>query len=164
MNAISNPKHLLKKIRCKYIQIQILQHLNRINFIHIFQYNKKYQKLFDIKKEEYKKESYKIEIEIIPLNNKNLKFINIRQGHKAYFKIYFNDSHKEINTTKISKTDKVKKIKIEIDYKNNFLFGLFSECKYIKKINFLRFNSLIWKGERISSFTNSYYIYVLSFS
>ena len=140
MKNNSNKKSLIKKIRSEYIVKQILEHLNRIRLLAISQYNKKYQKMFDIQKEEYKKESYRIEIEIIPVVDGKGKFINIRKGYEAHFKIYFNYNRQEVNKTKILKKDKVGKIKVVIDYKNNAFYGLFSECKCIKKIKFLKFN------------------------
>jgi len=53
---------------------------------------------------------------------------------------YFNNNNEEVNKTKILKKDKVRKIKVVIDYKNNAFYGLFSGCKCIKKIKFLKFN------------------------
>ena len=140
MKKHSTKNHLIKKIRCEYIVIQILEHLNKIRLMEISRYNKKYQKMFDIQKEDYKNESYKIEIEIIPSSKEKGKFINIRKGHEEYFKIYFNNNRQEVKKTRIFKKDKVEKIKIIIDYKNNSFYGIFSDCKCIKKIKFLKFN------------------------
>ena len=60
--------------------------------------------------------------------------------HEPYFKIYFNDSRQERKEQRIKKKDKVGRIKIIIDHQNNAFYGLFRECKCIKKIKFIKFN------------------------
>ena len=133
-------KNLLEKVRSKYILIQILDNLNKIRLLKISNYNKKLQKLYDIKIEDYKQESFKIILEIFPLEKQGGKFINIRKGYESHFKIYFNNNRKEVQTQKVYKKDKVYKIKVIIDYKNNSFSGLFNGCKVIEKIKFIKFN------------------------
>ena len=131
---------LLQKVRSKYILKQILYHLNHFQLMQIVRYNKKLQKLYDLKIDNYKKESLRLEIEVYPVENGKGKFINIRKGHEPYFKIYFNNKEQEVKTQKILKKDKVWKIKILIEYNNNAFYGLFKDCKCIKKIKFIKFN------------------------
>ena len=77
-------------------------------------------------KADYEREYLKIAIEIIPEENKYGTFINIRQYYKSYIHIYFNDnSQNEIKKYNITKDDKVKKIKIIIDYNVKSLAGFF---------------------------------------
>ena len=130
----------LAKVRSKYILKQILEYLNKIKLLQIIRYNKALRKEFDIHIEDYKKESWKIEIELILTEDARGKFINIRKGHESFFKIYFNNNRQERKEQKIRKKDKVGRIKIIIDYQNNAFFGLFKDCKCIKKINFIKFN------------------------
>ena len=128
------------KVRSKYILKQIFDYLNKYKLLQIIRYNKNLRKEFNINNEDYKIESWKIEIQLILKENARGKFINIRKGHESYFKIYFNDSKQERKEQRINKKDKVGRIKIIIDHQNNAFYGLFKECKCIKKIKFIKFN------------------------
>ena len=113
-----NKNDVLKKIKSKYIVMRIFENLKQIKLLDIIHYNKKYQKLMNIKLKDYKNKFAKIEIEIIPKENTYGKFINIySQLIKSNIHIYFNDSKEETNKNEITKNDKVTKIKIIIDYK-----------------------------------------------
>ena len=143
---------ILKKIRSKYIAIKIFNNLKQNKLLDVIHYNKNYQKLMKIKLKDYKNEFSKIEIEIIPKENIYGKFINFSKN----IQIYFNDNKKEIEKRKIIKEDKVTKIKIIINHKIKSLSELFSRCKCIKKINFIRFkrddiNDMSWMFCRCSS-------------
>ncbi len=127
---------ILKKIRSKYIAIKIFNNLQQNKLLDLIHYNKHYQKLMKIKLKDYKNEFSKIEIEIIPKENTYGKFINFSKN----IQIYFNDNKKEIEKRKITKDDKVTKIKIIINHNIKSLSDLFSRCKCIKKINFIKFN------------------------
>jgi len=129
---------LLINIRSKYITKRIFSYLKQSKLLSIMQYNKKYQKLMNIKLEDYKNEFFKIEIEVIPKENSYGKFINADLNKSIH--IYFNDNEKEIKKKKITKKDNVKKIKIIFDNKIKSLAWFFSGCKCIKKINFIKFN------------------------
>ena len=108
----------IKKIRSEYIIKKIFENLEQNRLINVIHYNKKYQKLMNIKLKDYKNKFSKIEIEIIPKENTYGKFINIySQIIKPNIHIYFNDSKEETNKNEITKDDKVTKIKIIIDYK-----------------------------------------------
>ena len=66
---------------------------------------------------EYSETFTPIELEIIPTKDIYGEFININKNDKLYYHIYFNDNKEEIkNKYKIKKKDKVRKIKIIIDY------------------------------------------------
>ena len=51
---------LLQKVRSKYILKQIFYHLNHFQLMQIVCYNIKLQKLYDLKIENYKKESLRL--------------------------------------------------------------------------------------------------------
>ena len=114
-NKYNNP---LAKIRSKYIVINIFEHLRSDKLLDLIRYNKKYQKLMNKKLIHYKKEFSKIEIELIPKENKYGKFINIsNKSFRSNIHIYFNDNKDEIKKETITKDDKVTKIKIIMNYK-----------------------------------------------
>ena len=131
-----NKNDLLQKIRSKYIVKIIFDNLKQNKLLNIFHYNKKYQKLMNIKLNDYIIEFSKIEIEIIPKENEYGKFINSIVNAQ----IYFNDNEKEIKKKKITKKDNVTKIKIVLNNKIKSLSILFYYCKCIKKIKFIKFN------------------------
>jgi len=137
-----NKNETLVKIRSKYIIIKIFENLDENRLLNIIHYNKKYQKLMNKKIKDYKNAFSTIEIEIIPKENTYGKFFsNYSKSVKSNIKIYFNDDYKkEIKTNKITKDDKVKKIKIIINHKIKSLCEFFYNCKCIKKINFIKFN------------------------
>jgi len=129
-------------IKSKYILKQIFDNLNKNRFLKIMNYNKKIQNRLDININNYKKfsETYTtIEIEIIPIKNlteKSNSFIkNLDNIH-----VYFNDNKKEeVKKYDITANDKVKKIKVLIDYQIKLLRGLFKYCKCIESISFIKF-------------------------
>ena len=73
----------------------------------------------------------------------NLRHSNLfvfDENDKLYYHIYFNDNKEQIkNKYKIDEEDKVKKIKIIIDYQVKSFKYLFSWCKCIESINFKKF-------------------------
>ena len=131
-----NKNNILKKIKSKYIVMRIFENLKQIKLLDIIHYNKKYQKLMNIKLKDYKNKFLNIEIEVIPKENEFGKFINYLNKN---IQIYFNDNYEEIKKNQIDKDDKVEKIKIILNHKIKSLSNLFNYCKCIKKINFIRF-------------------------
>ena len=131
-----NKNDVLKKIKSKYIVMRIFENLKQIKLLDIIHYNKKYQKLMNIKLKDYKYEFLNIEIEVIPKENEYGKFINFLNKN---IHIYFNDNNKEIKKKEITKDDKVTKIKIILNHKIKSLSELFYCCRCIKKINFIKF-------------------------
>ena len=135
-----NKNCFLIKIKSKYIIKKIFQNLSESKKIKTILYNKNMQSRLNIENiNEYLDDYSKIEIEIIPEEKKYCKFINIPKRNDSYYHIYFNDSTKEKKKNYID-NDKIKKIKIVIDYKIKSLTGLFLNRYCIKKINFIKFN------------------------
>ena len=124
-------------------------------YLSIIKYCKNIQKRMDLNINDYKEYSEKytsIELEIIPIKNINQNFINVKKGDlnnlqvvkdtikedEKYFHIYFNDSKEEIKRQYLIKDDldKVKKIKIIIDYQVLSFEKLFQDCTCIESICF----------------------------
>ena len=142
MQAINEKIHtsnLLMKTKSEYFLRKIFENLNLIKLLEIVRYNKRLQNILNKPKNDYIEIYFKIEIELIPQENKYGTFIHFRND-TSYYHIFFNDNNDEIFKTCIKKEDKAFKIKIIIDKKVNSLSGLFEDCKCIKKINFKRFN------------------------
>ena len=130
----------LNKVKSNYILKVIFNNLHTNKLLEIIRYNKYIQKRMN-KDINYYKKYLQIGIEIIPLENIYGNFINISNNeNKCYYHIYFNDDGEEIKRNYIIEDDKVKKIKIGIDYEIKNLYGLFNECKCIKIMNFIQFN------------------------
>ena len=131
-------------IKSKFILNKIFFYLKRNKFLKIIKRNKNFQKKLDINFKDYKEynEIYSdIEIEILPALRKYGKFINIdnEKDEASYFHIYFNDNREEVKLYNINKKDKVKKIKIIIDYQIKSFSGLFKNCSCIECIFFNKF-------------------------
>ena len=67
-------ENLLKNIKNKYILKQIITYIEEKILLKIIKYNKTLQGKFDISIGDYKKYFEQIEIEIIPIVNKNKKY------------------------------------------------------------------------------------------
>ena len=112
----ATPNPIIDNIKSRYILSKIYDNMPKKKKLQIVKYNKKGQNRLDLGINDYK-EYCEIEIEIIPKKDKYGKFININENDKLYYHIYFNDNKKEIkNKYEIYEEDKVKKIKIIIDY------------------------------------------------
>ena len=110
--------------------------------LEIIKYNKKLQKRLRININDYKEyfQYYTpIEIELIIADNKYGKFINISEEDKKYYHIYFDNSKEEIHRNILNDGDKVKIIKIIIDYQIKSFKKLFSYCNCICSIFFKKF-------------------------
>ena len=127
----------------KIIPKKIIVNVQKNNLLRIICYNKKFQSILNVDINDYKNEYNKIEIEIIPLVGASGNFFNINQKNKSGYHIFFNDNKEEIKIEKqnnyINKNDKIKKINLILDYKIKTIEGLFSNCKAIKKISFIKF-------------------------
>ena len=69
-------------------------------YLDTIRYNKSIQKRINININHYKTYSEKyssIELDMIPMKGKYIKFININEEDKKYFHIYFNDNKKKRN-------------------------------------------------------------------
>ena len=87
----------INKIRSKYILAQIFDNLQHNKKLEIVRYNKNIKNKLKIIINDYINAYSIIEIEIIPIENKNGRFIHIpyMKGEFNYH-IYFNDNKEEI--------------------------------------------------------------------
>ena len=140
-NSLSNIN--LTIIKSNHILSKIFNNIQKKKSLEIVKFNKKLKNRLNLSIIDYKEysENYTpIEIEIIPAKNKYDKFINITEKEKLYFHIYFNDNKEEIkNRYIIKKEDKVKTIKIIINYQVKSFKYLFKFCECIESINFKKF-------------------------
>ena len=118
----------LEKIRSKYILKQIFNNLNKKNILSILKYNKNLRKKLNITGKDYKKYC-EIEIEIIPQGFG--PFINFNEEEEQFFHIYFDKNKEEIKCNYLNEGEKIKKIKIIIDYQVKSFYQLFIDCKCI---------------------------------
>ena len=70
------------------------------------------------------------------MKDKYGKFITIPDEYKEYFHIYFDDKKEEIKSNCTKQNEKVKKIKIIIDYPVKSFKYLFANTDYINSIFF----------------------------
>ena len=137
-NNNPNLNNTLSEVKNKNILKRIFEYLQQQLYLNIIRYNKSMQNKLNKDINNYKEEFLKIKIEIIPVENKYGKFINI--FHKeSYYHLYIND-YQEIKRYYITESDNTKTIKIVIDNKFKSLCGLFRNCECIKKISFIQFN------------------------
>ena len=129
-----------KKIKSKYILSQIFDILMMSKTLNIIRYNKEIKNKLKRKLLDYKNEYEKIVIEIIPKDNEYGTFINFSPKKKSFYHFYFDGNNKMIDRNFIKKDEKVSKIKIIIDNKVKSFYQLFTNCKCIKRINFIKFN------------------------
>ena len=113
-------KNIIDNIKSNFILKILLNHLTKIKRFKIIKYNKKTQKWLNLNIIDYKTHSElftPIEIEIIPATNEYGYFIHkIGEMDNRYYQIYFNDNKEKISRNYITEKDKVKKIKIIIEY------------------------------------------------
>jgi len=85
---------MLNNLKSDYFIIKLFEYISKRKSLKTIKYNKKIQKRIDINIKDYKYYSKKyssIELEIIPMKGKYVKFINIKEKDKEYYHIYFND-------------------------------------------------------------------------
>ena len=135
-----NGFNLLLKIKSKYILNQIFENTGKKKLL-IIKYNKNLQNRLNISIKDYIEEYQKIEIEVIPKydNGIFINFSDLNKSDNSHFHIYFNDDKKEKKRYYFNNKDKVKKIKIIVDYEIKSFRRIFSECKCIQKIKFISF-------------------------
>jgi len=113
--------------------------MEKYKSLEIMRYNKKLQKRLNISINDYKEYYQSTEIELKIVDYRCDKFINIPDKEKKYYHIYFNNSNEEIKGNYLNENEKVKIIKIIIDYKVTSFQNLFYYCWYIEFINFKKF-------------------------
>ena len=130
-------------IKSDFFLRKVFDGLIKKKSLEIVKYNKNNQKRLNLSINDYKNYSEKfssIEIEIVPFQIDYGKFIHIEnEEDKKYYHIYFNDKKEEIKENYFREIEKVKKIKIIIDYKVENLSRLFFNCLGIKSLNFKKF-------------------------
>ena len=139
------PRDKFENIKSKFILKKLCNNLEKKKLFNIIKYNKNIKNRINININDYKEfsELYSsIEIEIMLVNNKYGRFINIEDIEEKYYHIYFNNNKEEIKRKYINKDKEIKKIKIIkiiIDHQIKSFEGLFFECRYIESINFKKF-------------------------
>ena len=115
-----NSKNKFINFKSNYILKRLFGIMQTRLSLKIIKCNINIQKRLNININNYKDFSEKfssIELEIIPIQNKYGRFINIKEEDKKYFHIYFNDNKEEIKQAKLNKEDKVSIINIIIKFK-----------------------------------------------
>jgi len=130
-------KNGFENLKSNFIFKKILEYIKKNKSLEIIKYNKKLQKRLNLSINDYK-ECCEIEIELKIADNKHGKFINIPNKDKEYYHIYFNNSNEEIKINFLF-GEKVKIIKIIIDYQVTSLQYLFNNCECIESIIFKKF-------------------------
>ena len=118
---------------------KIFDNMKKNKSLEVLKYNKKLQKRLNLSIDDYK-EYLSIEIELKTVDEIYDKFINIPEGEKEYYHIYFDNSEEEIKRNYLNKNEEVKVIKILIDYQVKSFNKLFDSCKCISSITFKRFD------------------------
>ena len=135
-------EYSFKNIKNKYILQYIFTYLTENKLLQIIKYNKNIQ--FKLNKDinDYIKYYKKVIIEITPNNRfpKNYFIKSIDKEEQQYYHIYFNNEKEERYRNYTTDDENVTKIKIIIDYKIRSFYGLFDNCHYIEKINFIKFD------------------------
>ena len=142
MNSRNISKNEQKKefenLKSDFIFIKIISFIKRNKSLVIIKHNKKLQKRLNININDYR-ECSKIEIELKLANNKYDQFINLPGKDKEYYHIYFDNSNEEIKKNYLEKNEKVKIIKIKINYRIKSFKDLFCNCKTLSTISFKKF-------------------------
>ena len=120
-------------LKSDYFLRKLFDILKENKSLNIIKYNKKLQKRLNISIDNYK-ECSKIEIELKLVDFEydklsNDKFINIPKKDKKYYHIYFDNSKEEIKKYNLEKNEKVKMIKIIINYQVKSFKELFKNCE-----------------------------------
>ena len=129
-------------IKSNVILKKIFEIIQKNKLLDIANYNKKLQKRLNLTINDYKEYSQiysSIEIELKIEDNKYNKFINISSNNKKYYHIYFDDSKEEIKRNYFKIDEKIKTVKIIIDYQIKSFKELFYNCKCISSILFKKF-------------------------
>ena len=133
-------KYSLETLKSSYILKRIFNNVKKNIYLDIIKYNKKLQKRLNLNINDYREYSLlysSIEIELKNIEGKYGEFINISDEETEYYHIYFDNSKEEINRNYVRKNEKVKMIKIKIDYEIKSFRFTFSGRKIINSINFI---------------------------
>ena len=132
-------KNILMSIKSSVILKTIFKNIKRNKFLEFIKCNKSLQKRLNLDVNDYKEyfQFYTpIEIELNLIDNRDIYFIN----NNIYFHIFFDDSNEEIYRYYLEENQKVKKVKIVVDYQIKSFQNLFVSCESISSITFKKFN------------------------
>ena len=134
---------IFNSLKADYFLQKVFNNLERIRSLNIVKYNKNIKKRINLNINDYKEFSEKyssIEIAIKPIYNNYGKFNNISEGNEKYYQIYFNNKKEEIKRNYIKENEKIRIIKIIINYEIKSFKGLFENCDCIESIYFKKFH------------------------
>ena len=135
-------KVYIDDLKSKFILQKIFGNMKKPKSLEFMKYNKKIQKRLDLDFKFYKYYSQhfsSIEIELKIIDDSYGKFINITDIEKNSYHIYFNNSNEEIKRNYLKENEKVKCIKIIINYQVLSFKELFADCKCISSISSKKF-------------------------
>ena len=145
MNSIeekdNKSNYILSKIRRIVILKKVFSYLFKKTLLLFVKYNKQLKTKLNIYPKDYIRYN-EIEIEIELEKNKYGKFINFPENpdDKSHFHIYINGKERFYPKRDfIEKEEKVKNIRVVIDYGFNTFYRLFHNCEYITSITFIHF-------------------------
>jgi len=135
-------KDIFKNLKSDYFLQILFNNLMKKKTLDIIKYNKNIKNRININIKDYKEYS-EIYSSIWNRNNpvkvKYGKFMNINEENKMHIHIYIDDNKEEIKRNYLNQNEKVKTIKIFIDY-HVLSFGyLFYDCKCIESLKFKKF-------------------------
>ena len=154
MNQIKS-KNIFDDLKSDYFLQKVCDNITKKKTLEIMNYNKKLQRRVKLTFNDYKEFSQLYSSIIIELNlieNKYDKFINIQEEEKDFFHIYFDNSKEEIKRDYLKQNEKVKIVKVKINYQVESFHELFGNCKCIGSIIFKQFNRI-----NITNMSNMFY-------
>ena len=135
-------KDLFEKTKNNFFVQKLFDLLTKKKSLNLIKYNKNIQKRINININDYKEfsETYSsIEIEIKPGDNRFYTFINSKEEDKEYYHIFFDNNNEEIKRNFLGKKERIKIIRIIIDYPVKSFESLFFNCGLVETINFKKF-------------------------
>ena len=144
--AKQNDKRVnIENIKSNYLLDLIFTHMKRNLKLKIMKQNEQLQKRLNLSLKDYKEYALyysSIEVELTVSDNRYGTFINIPNKEKEYYHIYFDNLAEEIKRNSTQKDEKIKTIKIIIDYQVISFKRLFANCKCINSITFKKFDRI----------------------
>ena len=133
----------LYNIKSVYSIKIIFEYIKKNKYYEIIKYNKKIQNRLNLTVNDYKEysqlySSIEIQLKLVKNTYSNQAFINVTDNNKKYFHIFFNDSNKEVNLSRLNH-EKIEKVKIIIEHRIISFGYLFLFCNRIEEIYFKKF-------------------------
>ena len=129
-----------KNIKSDYFLIKVFLNIRKKRILSIIKYNKLAQNRLNININDYENYCHTyspIELELVTAEGKFGNFINVLDFLGIH--IFFNGSNEEIKRNYFTEKDKVKIIKIIIDYNIDNLCDYFKNCLCIESVAFKKF-------------------------